>query len=83
MKITKGKPEVLYILGLKSRGEDHYGLTTWMGDAPIYYAIYDENPGYWTESEKYIPIQIGDEAELEKVDGWSYIGFGWGGKKYV
>jgi hypothetical protein len=71
------KPETLYILGLKARGEDHYGLTTWSGDAPIYYGIYDTNPGCWDNSVNIKPIKIAEtEAELKDLDGWVYIGFG-------
>lgn len=69
---------VVYILGLKKRGEEHYGLTTWMGNAPLVYAVYDRNPGYWADSEKLTPIAIADSPQsLEKRKDWSYIGFGW------
>lgn len=68
----------VYILGLKSRGQEHYGLTTWLGEAPIYYAIYNTNPGYWDDSEKVEPLAVSEsEQELLKRDNWNYIGFGW------
>ena len=74
------KPQTLYILGIKRRGEAHYGITSWMGDSPIYYAIYDQNPGCWDTSTKVKPLAIGEEKDLEKMDGWIFIGFGWAGE---
>lgn len=68
----------MYILGLRKNGQDDYALTTWMGDAPIYYAIFDRNPGYWDDSEKVEPLEVSpSENKLLKRKDWLYIGFGW------
>ena len=81
--MKKSKPTTtgernLYILGLKKRGEADYGLTTWMGDKTIFYAIYDCNPGYWKNSIDIKPVaRVQSEKEAEKRTDWIYIGFGW------
>ncbi len=70
----------VYILGLKQRHEDHYGLTTWFSNGEeSKYAIYDHNPGYWHKSLESKPLGIynSEQEAIEAHPTAPYVGFGW------
>lgn len=69
----------LYILGYKLREEPNYHLTSWMGNLPMYYGVYDHLPSCWDENEEAVQIKP-TEKELKDVKGL-YIAFGWYKKK--